>query len=389
MSSGLVISLGLSLQAEEAKAVAFTFTNIADSRGSFSDFYIPLGDGVFVSDPAINDKGTVVFQSFLDAGGEGIFTGSGGETTTIANTSGSFSRFADNEPTINNEGTVAFFAGLDTGGQGIFTSSGGEIAEVADLSDLSSSTFVYNPAINDEGTVAFSTSGPGGSGILTSSGSETTKVVDNSSPFFASVSDPAINNDGTVAFRATLEDAEGQGIFTSSGGEITTIVDNSGSFDSIINPVINNEGTVAFEARLDDTGGNGIFTGSGGETTTIADNSGAFSSFIDLALNDQGTVAFQAALDAGGEGIFTGSDLFADKVIATGDSLFGSTVTSLFFQNNGLNNSGQIVFTAGLADGTQGVFRAEPVPEPSEALGTLALGVLGVRYLLKRKQKKQ
>lgn len=124
------MSLCLSLQAEEAKAVAFTFTNIADSRGSFSDFYIP-GETVFASAPAINNKGTVVFQSFLDAGGEGIFTGSGGETTTIANTSGSFSRFAGVDPAINDDGTVAFFAGLDTGGQGIFTSSGGEIAEVA------------------------------------------------------------------------------------------------------------------------------------------------------------------------------------------------------------------------------------------------------------------
>lgn len=386
LSSSLVMSLCLSLQAEETKAVTFTFTNIADSKGSFSEFYIPLGERVFVSDPAINDQGTVVFQSFLDAGGEGIFTGSGGETTTIATTSGSFSRFADIEPTINDDGTVAFFAGLDTEDQGIFTSSSGEIAEVA---DLSSSTFVYAPAINDQGTVAFATAdpSPGGSGIFTSSGGNTMTIVDDSSPLFASVSDPAINNKGTVAFRADL-DAEGNGIFTSSGGEITTIVDNSGSFNSITNPVINNEGTVAFQARYE-MGGRGIFTGSGGETTTIADNSGAFDSFIDLALNDEGTVAFQAALDAGGEGIFTGSDLVADKVIATGDSLFGSTVTNLFFQNNGLNSSGQIVFTAGLADGTQGVFRAEPIPEPSEALGTLAFGVLGIRYMLKRKQKKQ
>jgi hypothetical protein len=150
---------------------------------------------------------------------------------------------------------------------------------------------------------------------------------------------------------------------------------------------INDEGTVAFRAFLD-AGGRGIFTGSGGEITTIVDDSGAFRGFNSMALNDEGAVVFQAVLDAGGEGIFTGSDLVADKVIATGDSLFGSTVTSLFFQKNGLNNSGQIVFIAGLADGTQGVFRAEPVPEPSEALGTLAFGVLGIRYLLKRKQKK-
>lgn len=242
-------------------------------------------------------------------------------------------------------------------------------------------------SLNDEGTVAFATSAssPVGNGIFTSSGGDTITIADNSSPFFSAVSDPAINNEGTVAFRANL-DTEGNGIFVSRGGEISTVIDDSGSGSpALLNPVINNEDTVAFRV-LYEIGSEGIIIGNSIESDTLASNSGAFSSFIDFTLNDEFIVAFQAALDAGGEGIFTGSDL--DKVIATGDSLFGSTVTSLFFQNDGLNNIGQIVFTAGLADGTQGVFRAEPVPEPSEALGTLALGVLGVRYLLKRKQKK-
>lgn len=55
--------------------------------------------------------------------------------------------------------------------------------------------------------------------------------------------------------------------------------------------------------------------------------------------------------DAETFGIYTGPDRVADKVIATGDSLFGSTVTDLAFDRDGMNNKGQIAFTAHLADG--------------------------------------
>jgi hypothetical protein len=70
-------------------------------------------------------------------------------------------------------------------------------------------------------------------------------------------------------------------------------------------------------------------------------------------------VAFLGYPDAGGQGIFTGPDPVADKVIRTGDPLFGSTVTAVNFEH-GLNDAGQIVFLAELADGTRGVFRADP-----------------------------
>jgi hypothetical protein len=76
----------------------------------------------------------------------------------------------------------------------------------------------------------------------------------------------------------------------------------------------------------------------------------------------------------------------ADKVIALGDSLFGSTVTNLFLGPDALNNSGQISFTADLEDSngntTRFVLRADPVsqevPEPSSALGVLAFSAFGI-----------
>jgi PEP-CTERM motif len=91
-------------------------------------------------------------------------------------------------------------------------------------------------------------------------------------------------------------------------------------------------------------------------------------------------VAFLATLDAGGVGVFTGSHPVGDLVIATGDSLFGSPVTSLAsFSPDGLNDIGQVAFGATLADGRQVIVRADPVavPEPSTLI-LFSGGFLGI-----------
>jgi hypothetical protein len=136
-------------------------------------------------------------------------------------------------------------------------------------------------------------------------------------------------------------------------------------------------------------------------TTIIADNTGPFRTFGSglPAINDAGTVAFLASLDEGGSGIFTGPNPVTDKVIATGDSLFGSTVTSLGFNrfsSKGLNNAGQLTFFAQLADGSSGIFRADPestpkpqpVSEPASVLDLLAVGALGIGTWWKRQQRR-
>jgi hypothetical protein len=102
----------------------------------------------------------------------------------------------------------------------------------------------------------------------------------------------------------------------------------------------------------------GLFTGSGGPFTTIVDSSGPFRNFRGLAINNVGTVGFGANLDTGDSGIFTGPNPVADKVIGTGDSFFGSTITDI--GRPSLNDSGQIAFFARLVDGTEGIYRADP-----------------------------
>src|SRR5262249_1222490 len=66
--------------APAAPAIPYTFVNIADTSGPFADF--PGGD------VALNAGGTVAFTAPLKAGGQGVFTGTGGPVTTIADTSG-------------------------------------------------------------------------------------------------------------------------------------------------------------------------------------------------------------------------------------------------------------------------------------------------------------
>ena len=383
----LLISL---LVAGEAKAISYTFTKIADTSGSF-DFFL---------NAAINDSGLVAFEASLDTGSnglfDGIFTGSGGPITTLVDTSGPFNDFFF-PPSINNGGTIAFGARLDTGGAGIFTSNGGLITTISDNSGPFENLEGSFISFNDSGIVAFNAFlDTGEQGIFTGNGGPITTIIDNSNNrhdgFF---SFPAINNNGTVAFNAFLN--FDFGIFASSNGSITTLADRrSFPFSSFGDVALNNSGTVAFQANQLGMAGydpdrvEGIFISNGGVITTIANNTGFFGDFDNVALNNSGTVVFEACLDGNLIcGIFNGSNPVTDKVIDTSDLLFGSMLNQLGFFRQGLNNSGQVAFRATFVDGTQGIFRADPVPEtpkpkpipePSSVLGLLALGALGAGW---------
>jgi hypothetical protein len=353
--------------------LSYAFSLIADNSDS-STF------SSFSGSPAINNAGTVAFHALLRLGGEGTYTSSDGSYTTIANTNGPFSSLGT--PAIDPGGTVAFQANLRTGGSGVFKGSGGPITHIAATGVLFSGLNA-TPTINAGGTVAFRAEFMGGGqGVVTGSGGPVTILASTDGQPFSGFgtltgNHPSINAGGAVAFVSTLA-AGGEGIFTvSPDGAITTITDTSGGFFSdLLNadfpngnrPVMNDDGMVVLSGRLVG-GGAGIFTGSGGPLTTIAtrnDTDSVFSAFYHCMVNNHGTVAFQALLRAGGTGIYTGPDPDADRVIATGDPLFGSIVTDIRApfvfgsQGQGLNDAGQLVFDAELADGRIVVARADP-----------------------------
>lgn len=116
----------------------------------------------------------------------------------------------------------------------------------------------------------------------------------------------------------------------------------------------------------------------------------------DVALNDAGTVAFRVVA-IGLDGVFTGADPVADKVLAVGDPLCNSSVRDLRFQRFGLNNAGELALRVTLDDNRQLIVRAEPgpaatgacittVPEPSAVLAPLAalLGIAVARRVARR-----
>jgi hypothetical protein len=121
---------------------------------------------------------------------------------------------------------------------------------------------------------------------------------------------------------------------------------------------------VAFEANRAD-GSQAILTGDGTHLTTVAATGGRFRDFTgNVSINNDGEVVFAADLAGGGRGIFSARGDAVHEIIGTGDSLFGSTVSSLAavpFSPRALNNLGQVGFLANLADGTTVWVRADPL----------------------------
>jgi hypothetical protein len=377
----LITALGVFLNLlMTAQAFGFTFTQIADTTSDYSKF------GFY---PAIDNDGTIAFLADLNTGGSGLFKSIGGEITRIDD--GQFSSFFSFNPALQSNGNVAFSGSLKNGGSAIYALKEGALQEIATSSNLAA---FGSPAINSEGTVAFSQILDSGvRAVLTSNGETKTILTDNNdtSPY-SRFEGTAINKAGAIAFSAEQK-IGGRGIYVVNGGVTNTIADTSGEFDFLFNPTINDEGTVAFKGTLDALAGEGIYTGNGAAITKIADNSGVFDFFLDNpAINNKGTVAFKGVLKGGGLGIYTGADPIANKVIALGDSLSGSTVTDLYFSNQGINDSNQFAFYARLADGRRGIFRADSNPEPqnstsipeaSSLLGLFVVGALGITLRLK------
>ena len=367
-----------------AFAADYTFVNIADDTGTFGPFL----DGSTETFPRINDNGTVVFRA-VDGG---IYTSSGGVHTQIASASdptwAANGLNEDGVPAINNSGQVSFTGVLATDfEQGVFVGNGGSVTPYALGSSDGFIGFSQATDINASGTVVFKgqpeVPAPNvGAGIFTATGSGITTIADNSGQF-ENFTFPTINDAGAVAFSAILDDGS-SGLYLSDGiAAPTAIADDSGQFSAFLGSSINNAGSVVFDAELS-IGGSGIFRYDTltDTITTIVDTSGLFG-FVGLsAINDANDVAFLGFLNSGELGIFTGSDPVADKVIQTGDLLFGSSIVDMRIFSDSLNDSGQIAFSYALADGRSGIAVAN-IPGPP---ALLVLGISSVAGVVRRRR---
>jgi hypothetical protein len=366
MTGGMVLGLSLNLLAsQEAKAASFNFTRVADSSGSLDVF------GGF----SLNNQGSVAFKASLDGGGEGIFTGNGMNVTPIAQTNNYFKGFRST-PDINDLGTVAFDAILNTQVTGIFTGNGSTITTIDIGNDGipkgDSYRSVFAPSINNAGTVVY-----------------VTNVRDFRPATFRQNFAVYINDRGVIAsgsagvFGAGIS-INGSGV--SYGGYPISLASSLTDFS------INNAGTLAFIGFNAVQNKVGVYKNKNGTFIPTAVEDAGGSTYLNPSINNNDSVAF-LRLANGTAGIFTGADLFNDRVISTGDSLFGSTVTELGFSRKGFNDAGQVAFFAKFTDGSSGIFRADPVspsqsvPEPSSGLAVLMFGTLGAGSVLRRKRK--
>jgi hypothetical protein len=166
------------------------------------------------------------------------------------------------------------------------------------------------------------------------------------SEFDAPSSRMSLNELGQIAF-------QDNGIILSNpDGTFRRILDSSASGIAAFDPSLNLLGRVAFMGfTFGDPQVQGIFTSRGGPVTTVADSTGPYASFGRPSLNDLGKVVFTADLDEFGpnglpiQGVFTGPNPAADKVLKAGDRYQGVPVSSVFTCSEALNNLGQIVMT--------------------------------------------
>ena len=164
------------------------------------------------------------------------------------------------------------------------------------------------------------------------------------------------------------------GILVGQQGKFRTIISAEPFAEQFGQPVLNDKGTVAFQRGFFDPDGNfvrTIVTSEGGPLHTVASTEGGYGFFnAGPAINNKDEVAFSAlTADFALDGIFTGPDPVADRVVVAGDAIGTGTVapSSLQFCEGGLNDKGEVAFTALLDDPTAQfgfrfvVVRAEPL----------------------------
>ena len=397
LAGGLIMALGAMQSGAWAQttppAPQYYFTRVADST---ADGFAPISFGC----AAINSPGDIAFKAGRSAPNENTIPGvyranADGTLTTIAEDPKRFQTIGFN-PSINDSGQVSFAASLDaedkqTGDniEAILRGDGKKLTTIATTAD-EFNLFGFDTSISNSGEVAFKAeldeefdfveglfSGSGGkkSGVTTHYLNSTNVTLDGQQVRFdGRDSRPSINNVGDIAFDESIQPDFDSGIFVGREGTFQTIAEPDPDV-LVQKPVLNDAGTAAFERSFfDEATGEGEFVeeivrvDADGTLTVLADTRGEFDSFgfRPPSLNNQGEVAFLATLDDLTTGIFVGPDPVEDRVIATGDTLDGETVTGLTFCEEGLNDSGQLAFTAFFEDPETletrvAVFRATPV----------------------------
>jgi hypothetical protein len=328
----------------------FSWTVIATTGERFSEF------APYVA--SVNDAGTVAFQAALRGGGTGVFTGSGGAVEEAVGPG--LLAGVTSHPDLNNAGVMSFYGDLPGGGQGVLLLRDWRLETVADTRGPFASIGPLGPTMNEAGIVAFRADRAAGvSGIFAGDGAAVTTVADTDGRWGGFHGLPVITSGGTVVFRADRKDGV-QGIYAEREGSIRTVAETGDLFETLgLFPSVNDNETVAFAATLR-AGGAGIFTIEEGRITRIIDTKGAFEACRGGLITNAGAVVRIAASRGGSLGLFVGPDPEADRILALGDPLLGSTVADFASNPVSVNAAGHVAIRASLLDGRQLILRADP-----------------------------
>jgi hypothetical protein len=328
----------------------FSWTVIATTGERFSDF-VP-----YVA--SVNDQDTVAFQAALRGGGTGVFTGNGGAIAEVVGPA--LLAGVTSHPVLNESGATSFYGEFADGAQGVFLLRDGRLQAIASTRKGFAMIGPLGPTMNEAGTVAFRADHVAGvSGVFAGDGTAVATVADTEGGWRGFHGLPVIDSRGTVLFRADRKDGV-QGIYAGRGGSVETIAETGDVFETLAPfPSANDGGTVAFAATLR-TGGAGIFTAHEGQIVQVLDTDGAFESCRGALITGAGEVVFLATPRGGSLGLFAGPDPDADRILALGDALLGSSVADFAANPVSVNADGHVAVRATLADGGQLILRADP-----------------------------
>ena len=333
----------------------YTLSCVADTSGPIRE----------IVNPVISNTGVIAFLAALDNGQLAILAVIDGTVTTVADAS-DFPEF--NSPSISKNGTIVFAAREAGSGPGlaILAWRNGVLTKVVDKTDGPFIDLNTLPALSERNVVAFWGRLADGSDVIATrsvDGGPINVIASAARGVVPNSQAPDINARGTVVFTGAPLPQGGDAVIVADARGVTVLVDSSGPFHVFSNAAtINDSGTIAFHANLD-SGSKGVFKiSSRAEIRPVALDGDVLRDPHRPAINSRGEVAFMATIvgGTGGEvGIFTGPNAETDKVVTRGDTIDDFTIGALEFFK-GLNDKGEIVFSAASTDGRRCLGLASP-----------------------------
>lgn len=228
---------------------------------ALKDISSPDGFKTFHTSPHINSD-TVAFTTRLNTNRDAIFTvpATGGTPAMLIGNSSEWLGFGG--PSINSNGLVACWAYHSPDGAKIMTTSGSTTTTIADTSG-SYTGFASDVSVNRHGQVAYvgyvTINETSYMGLYLSDGTNTQTIAETApAGAYTNIQFPCVSDSGLVSFFGRLPDNR-EGIFTGPNPATSTVVIEGGEINgrTIYNVMysihgMNNVGQIAFVAQFDD-----------------------------------------------------------------------------------------------------------------------------------------